>query len=106
MTLADPLATDTLRSGVAITVRPLPADDRERMAASIRGLERETVYMRLFGYRTLTEAGLDRVMDVDQDRVVAIVVTTARDGNEIIIASGRYVRGGADNAEVAFTVEE
>ena len=100
----------TLRNGLAVTIRHLRDDDRERIAKAIRGLDRETIYTRLFTYRQLTEAGLDRVMRTDPDSEVALVVTTGAGADEIVIGSGRYVliggEGGARTAEVAFTVEE
>jgi GNAT superfamily N-acetyltransferase len=112
--MADPrdfAREDTLKNGLAVTIRHLRPDDRERMARAIRGLERESIYTRLFSYRNeLTEAGLDRVMRVDPDSEVALVVTTMRDGGEIIVGSGRYVVSGTTDggrkAEVAFVVEE
>jgi len=66
--------------------------------------------MRLFSYRNeLTEAGLDRIMRVDPERQVALVVTTGTGDDEIVIGSGRYFAsgpGGERTAEVAFVVEE
>jgi len=100
---------ETLKNGLAVTIRHLRADDRERIAKAVRQLDRESVYTRLFSYRSeLTEAGLDRIMRVDPEREVALVVI-ARAGNEdIVIGSGRYVVSRADGrtAEVAFVVEE
>lgn len=112
--MADPRAfatSETLRNGLAVTIRALRADDRERMARAIRGLDRESIYTRLFTYRNeLTEAGLDRVMSFDPENEVALVVTTKVADGEIIIGAGRYVasapRDGERAAEVAFTVEE
>jgi GNAT superfamily N-acetyltransferase len=111
--MADPRAfscEDTLKNGLAVTIRHLRPDDRERMARAIRGLDRESIYTRLFSYREVTEAGIDRVMRVDPHSEVALVVTTKRDGDEIVIGGGRYiVTGTADGgrkAEVAFVVEE
>jgi len=101
---------DTLRDGTPVTVRALRPDDRERMASAIRGLSRESVYTRLFTYRELTDAGLDRVMRFDPDTEVALVVTTDAPAQERIVGAGRYVaaRGSAAarTAEVAFVVEE
>jgi len=101
---------ETLRNGLAVTIRHLRADDRERIAKAVRQLDRESVYTRLFSYRNeLTETGLDRIMRVDPEREVALVVTTGAGDDEIVIGSGRYVAFGADQdrtAEVAFMVEE
>ncbi len=107
---SDFVCAETLKNGLAVTIRALRADDRERIAKAVRGLDPESIYTRLFSYRTeLTEAGLDRIMRVDPAREVALVVTTGRGADEIVIGSGRYVAGGEGaqrTAEVAFVVEE
>jgi len=102
---------DTLRNGLAVTIRHLRADDRERIAKAVRQLDRESIYTRLFSYRSeLTESGLDRIMRVDPGREVALVVTTGTGDGEIVIGSGRYVvvdpSAAERTAEVAFMVEE
>jgi len=103
-------STETLRNGLAVTIRPLRADDRERMARAVRQLDPESVYTRLFSHRKeLTEAGLDRIMRVDPEREVALIVTTAAGNDEIVIGSGRCIASdgeGERTAEVAFVVEE
>jgi GNAT superfamily N-acetyltransferase len=103
--------SETLRNGLAVTIRPLRADDRERVARAVRLLDRETVYLRLFSYRNeLTESGLERIMRVDPEREIALVVTTDAGADEIIIGSGRCFVAqqvdGSRTAEVAFVVEE
>lgn len=102
--------TATLKNGTAITIRPLRPDDRERMARAVRQLDAETIYTRLFSHRKeLTEAGLDRIMHVDDSEVV-LVATTGSGEQERIVGGGRYVvsssQPAAIRAEVAFTVEE
>jgi RimJ/RimL family protein N-acetyltransferase len=111
---SDPRAftsAETLRNGLAVTIRHLRGDDRERMARAVRQLDRESIYTRLFSYRNeLTEAGLDRIMRVDPEHEVALVVTTGTGDAEIVIGSGRYVvsdpAGPERTAELAFVVEE
>ena len=103
----DYVATEILKGGLAVTIRALRPDDRERVARAVRGLDRQSIYFRLFSYRNeLTEAGLDRIMNFDPDREVALLVTTLVGNEEIVIGSGRYVRGSPSTAEVAFLVEE
>ena len=102
---------ETLRNGLLVTIRHLRADDRDRIAKAVRQLDRESVYTRLFSYRNeLTEAGLDRIMRVDPEREVALVVTTRVGDDETVIGSGRYVvsrmKGEERAAEIAFVVEE
>lgn len=109
--LADFRAVATLKGGAAVTVRALHPEDRDAVARAVRGLDRESIYFRLFSYRSeLTEAGLDRIMRFDPDLEVALVATTGPAGSETIIAGGRYVvddpAAAQRSAEVAFTVEE
>ncbi|MGB2819109.1 MAG: GNAT family N-acetyltransferase [Burkholderiaceae bacterium] len=102
--------TTTLKNGLAVTLRELRPDDRERMAKAVRGLTAETIYTRLFSHRKeLTDAGLDRAMRTDPQREVVIVTTTGSGADEAIIAGGRYVvtaEAPLRKAEIAFTVEE
>ena len=102
---------ETLRNGLAVTIRALRAEDREKIARAVRGLDRESIYTRLFSHRTeLTGAGLDRIMHFDPDSDVVLVVIKAPGGDETVIGSGRYVVGPGEqsrrSAEVAFVVEE
>ena len=103
--------TETLRNGLAVTIRELRADDRDRIARAIRQLDAESIYTRLFSRRTeLTEAGLDRIMRVDPARDIALVVTVGSGADETIIASCRCIESGSEGgqrkAELAFVVEE
>jgi GNAT superfamily N-acetyltransferase len=99
--------TARLKNGVVCTIRRLRADDRARVAEAVHGLDAETIYTRLFSHRkALTEAGLDRIMRVDDPGEVVLVATVMRDDAEVVIGGGRYVLSGATRAEIAFTVEE
>lgn len=103
--------TETLKNGLDVRIRALRADDRERIARAFRLLDRESVYRRLFAFKSeLTDADLDRIVMADPEREVALVVTIGAGTDETIIGSGRYF-AAADNgtdrtAEVAFVVEE
>jgi RimJ/RimL family protein N-acetyltransferase len=108
---ADFRVSETLRSGLEVIVRALKPDDRDKVARAVRDLDRESIYTRLFTYRSeLTEAGLERIMRFDSDSEVVLIVTIGSGGTETVIGSGRYVvqAGGesARSAEVAFMVEE
>jgi GNAT superfamily N-acetyltransferase len=99
--------TAALKNGTVVTLRLLRADDRERMAKAVRGLDPQTIYTRLFSYRKeLTEAGLERLMRVDDAGEVVIVAATGTGADEVIVGGGRYVVTGEGRAEIAFTVEE
>ena len=103
-------ATERLRSGLEVTVRPLRVDDREKVANAIRHLDRDSVYTRLFSYRAeLTDGGLERIMRVDPERDAMLVVTVGTGTDETVIASGRFFGNGDERertAEIAFVVEE
>jgi RimJ/RimL family protein N-acetyltransferase len=110
--IIDPRAyarSETLRDGRTVTLRALRESDREKIAAAVRLLDRESIYLRLFSYRTeLTQAGLDRIMQFDPQREVTLLVTIGDDADEKVIGSGRYVASGAPAsraAEVAFVVD-
>jgi len=103
--------TETLKRGLAVTIRPLRSDDREKMAVAVRNLDRESIYFRLFSYRNeLTERGLDRIMAVDSPRDVILVVTRGEGTGETVIGGGRFVLSDANDvvstAEVAFMVDK
>lgn len=105
----EPIST-TLKNGLPVTLRELRADDRDRIAEAVRGLDAQSIYTRLFSHRKeLTDAGLDRIMRVDPQGEVVIVTTTGSGADEKIIGAGRYVvtaDAPVRKAEVAFTVEE
>ena len=96
---------------MAVTIRHVRPDDRDRMERAFRHLERDTVYTRFFRYvAEPTEAQLTRATQPDHAREVALVVTTGAGDDEVIIAGGRYVLSenatSKSSAEVAFMVEE
>ena len=103
--------TATLKNGTAARIRPIRADDKERVSNAFRNLEPESIYTRFFyPKKSLSDAELKAATEVDFDEVVALVVTIGEKDDETIIAAGRYVVFDAANhqrhAEVAFTVEE
>jgi len=102
--------SETLKSGIAVTIRALRTDDRQKIAAAVRSLDQESIYYRLFSYRKeLTERGLDRIMAIDSPRDVVLVVTHGEGTAERIVGSGRFVASDANDdrtAEVAFMVDE
>jgi GNAT superfamily N-acetyltransferase len=100
------VATETLKNGRAVTVRALRPDDRERIANAIRGLDPQSIYLRLFSHRKLTETALDRVMKFDPATEVVLLTTIGGGADETVIGGGRYVVSKPRVAEVAFTVEE
>jgi GNAT superfamily N-acetyltransferase len=101
------VAAETAKNGLPLTIRALRDDDREKVAAAVRGLDRESIYLRLFSYRAeLTDAALDRIMRFDPASEVVLIATVGDASSERVIGSARYVVNGPGIAEVAFMVEE
>ncbi len=103
--------TETLRNGMAVTIRAVRPDDRERLIAAFEKLEPESIYARFFSYKDeLTDAELKHYTEVDFDRRVVLLVTTGAGEDETVIAGGSYTAyassSDAHSAEVAFVVEE
>jgi len=104
-------ATATLKNGLEVSIRPIRADDRDRLVRAFRKLDRETVYTRFFRYVTEpSDEDLQRATEPDPEREVALVVTVGKGAEEIIVVGGRYIASPAEAAtrttEVAFMVEE
>ena len=90
-----------------MTIRALQDADREKVAAAVRGLDRKSIYLRLFSHRTeLTQAALDRIMRFDAQSEIVLLATVGSGADERVIGSGRYVVSHPGTAEVAFVVEE
>ena len=103
--------TETLRNGLAITIRAVRPDDRDRMVAAFNELEPESVYTRFFTYKDeLSDAELKQFTEVDFDRRVVLLVTIGCGEDETVIGGGSYTActRSADGriAEVGFIVEE
>lgn len=112
--MIDPAAydeTETLKNGAAVRIRSIRPDDKNRLSEAFGNLEAESIYTRFFHHKkTLTDEELKDATEIDFENVVALVVTTGRGENEVIIGGGRYAAfetaGKRRSAEVAFTVEE
>ena len=94
-------------NGVRFTARPILPQDRDAFAAMFARLSRTTSYNRFHGSVALPAYLLDAMTQVDQCQQLALVITTAHAGNEVIVADARYVldESGAA-AEFAIVVED
>jgi GNAT superfamily N-acetyltransferase len=107
----DYLVSDVLKDGTRVTIRAVQPGDRKRFLEAFRLLEKDSIYTRFFSQRSdLSDAEIDRAVNVDFVREVALVVTTETVRGETIIASGRYIAidgpSAERSAELAFVVEE
>ncbi|MGA8986441.1 GNAT family N-acetyltransferase [Aeromicrobium sp.] len=92
-----------LKDGGVAQLRPILAEDAERLVEFYARVSEESKYFRFFApYPTLSDKDVTRFTTVDHDRRVAFVVTL----HSAIIGIGRYDAVTDDEAEVAFLVED
>lgn len=93
-----------LRSGRMVAIRPIQADDGERLEASHGRLSPESRYRRFLAAKPRLSADEVRYLtEVDGRDHVALVVTPAGDPDRII-AVGRFVRHRGDPAAAEFAI--
>jgi len=87
------LATEwTAPDGERVTVRPIRPEDAEIEREFVKQLSPEAKYFRFMNsVRDLTPQMLARFTQIDYDREMALVATTARDGSEAEIGVARYI---------------
>ncbi|MGD0290329.1 MAG: GNAT family N-acetyltransferase [Candidatus Binataceae bacterium] len=97
---------EILRDGGSIHVRALRPDDRERLLEHFKGLSQQSRYYRFFGLkRSMTDAELVRLTQLDFVAHVGLVATLRDAAGEHFIGVARYIRGAdPTRAEVSFAV--
>jgi len=70
---------ETLRDGSRVEIRPIRPSDLELERRFVRGLSLRTRYLRLLSGRELLPGELERWIDIDPTREIAIIAVT-RDG--------------------------
>ena len=92
-----------LRDGGACHVRPIRPDDAARLVEFHSRLSPQTIYYRFFApYPKLTDRDVEHFTTVDYRDRVALVATV----DDQIVGVVRYERTAADEAEVAFVIED
>jgi RimJ/RimL family protein N-acetyltransferase len=93
-------AVDVLKDGTPVTVRAIGKEDAESVIAAFEELDSESIYTRFFTFKkSLSDAEVRQITEVDTDRVAALVVTAG----DTLIAGGRYVTDDRrKSAELAF----
>ena len=96
------------RNGVPLCIRPLRPDDREREIEFINSLSERTRYYRLMTpLKFLPPHLLDRFMDIDYDRRMALVATVQHEGREQFAGLARYAETDRPNCvELGVTVTD
>ena len=108
--IANYSAVERLRDGRSVTIRAIRPDDAGRVAEGLRRVSHESLYQRTFSARKVfNDKEIARLVNIDLERIVALVAVIHAAGEDLIVGEGRYVRlGGFDGtvAEVAFIVDE
>ncbi len=92
-----------MRDGGTCHLRPIRADDDQRLHEFHSHLSPETIYYRFFApYPTLSDRDVARFTQVDYDKRAAMVATMGDD----IIGVVRYDWIADDDAEVAFVIRD
>ena len=89
-------------------LRPLGPGDAHRLQEFFYSHNSDTIWMR-YGHAVaqMTAERATALVGVDQSRDIALAITAAKDGNEVIHAVGRYYLDGDERgAEAAFVVRE
>lgn len=96
---------ETLRNGERIEIRALRPQDRDDLVAAVNRTSSESLYRRFFAVRRhFTETEESFYLNVDFVSHVALVALAEENGQQSIVAGGRYVVSEPGQAEVAFTV--
>ncbi len=94
-----------LRSGAWVRIRRMRPDDVERLEEFNRRVSPETLRLRFFTpVKAVSRVLLERLASLDFERRAAFVATDP--GDESVRAVGRYEGEDADEAEIAFIVED
>jgi GNAT superfamily N-acetyltransferase len=96
-----------LRDGTLVRVRPIRADDGERLRAFHARVSPDSIMFRYFrALPVLSEGMVEHLTHVDYATRMALVATLDAGDDEQIIAVVRYEGISAAAAEVAFLVED
>jgi RimJ/RimL family protein N-acetyltransferase len=96
-----------LRDGTVVQVRPIRADDEERLRAFHARLSPDAIRFRFFyPLPVLPQRLLEHLTHLDYTTRMALVATVGTGDQEQIIAVVRYEGLRAGEAEVAFLVED
>ena len=100
----------TLRDGSSVTIRAIRHDDIALIADALSRVSPASLYQRTFSARRIfSDKELERLVNIDFERIVALVAIMQDAGRDMIVGEGRYVRTDGptgSSAEVAFLVAD
>jgi RimJ/RimL family protein N-acetyltransferase len=102
-------ATEHLRDQREMAIRAIRPDDKGLVIEALSKISAESIYRRLFRVKTdATAEDLKKITEVDFVNTVALVAVMGKNGDDEIVAGGRYMRHRGSEvehrAEVAFMV--
>ena len=84
---------EILRDKGKIRIRLIHPDDKKRLIDGFNHLSKQSVYFRFLGSKKeLTKNELIYFTEIDYDKHIALVATIPKNGDEEIIAVGRYIQ--------------
>jgi acetyltransferase len=94
--------------GTAVRLRPLRPDDLDRELQFIKGLSRETLYLRLqYSSSEVRREDAERLLDLDYRDRMAIAAVLGQPPEETFVGVSRYARiEGTDQADCAIVVAD
>ncbi|CAB5163647.1 4-hydroxybutyrate coenzyme A transferase [Olavius algarvensis associated proteobacterium Delta 3] len=101
-------AEQATRKGLTVRYRAIKPSDEEGMRRLFYRFSDDSVYSRYFhSVRVMPHSKIQEYVNVDWHQVMSIIGMVREEGEERIIAEGRYIRiPGTENAEVVFVVDE
>jgi len=88
-------------------IRPIRADDAQRERDFINGLSPQSRYQRfMYALRDAGEAQIQKLVNVDYHRTMALVAVTGEGKDERIIGVARYAADNGHECEFAVTVAD
>jgi RimJ/RimL family protein N-acetyltransferase len=95
-----------LRDGRVVSVRPVVADDTDRLLAFYAGLSEDARRFRFFSHWRVDRATAARFADVDDDVTGGLVVVEGSADDSPIIGDARWTDGHSGVAEMAMAITD
>src|SRR5262245_36346663 len=96
--------TWTAPDGTPVTIRAIRADDFELERQFVERLSSATGYQRLMSTRRPSADEIRRFTDIDYEREMALIATTAVEGRERQIGVARYVKDQSVPGDAEFAI--
>ena len=102
MKLKDFSMDEELSDGKKTHIRLIHPVDKKRLVDGFHHLSQQSIYFRFLGSKKeLTERDLVYFTEIDYDKHIALAATIPKNGDEEIIAVGRYIETGLESLHSA-----